>query len=76
MRASYSKPASLGDTSDPDACKATQVLADHVRINNRSMASVDFANSPIYTSGVGTSSATLAAGSDLSVLGIGLKKSF
>jgi predicted porin len=91
LRASYSKLGGLSNTTDPDAYKSnewvlgtvysisktTQVLGYYARIDNSANANVDFANTPVYTTDYSSStSASLAAGSRLSVLGIGLKKSF
>ncbi|MBV8048369.1 MAG: porin [Paludibacterium sp.] len=90
VKLSYSKLGSLSNTATPDAyqatewvlggvynlSKSTQLLSYYARIKNNAMANVDFANTPLYTSGVGSSSAVLAPGNRLSVFGLGMKVCF
>ncbi|MBP4049985.1 Porin [Chromobacterium violaceum] len=56
--------------------KTTQLLAYYTKIDNRASAKANFANNPVYSSGIGTSDASLAAGNDPQAFGIGMKVSF
>ena len=56
--------------------KTTLLQAYYTQLTNNSLQNADFGVAPIYTSGLGTSSAALAAGSKLTALGVGLKVSF
>jgi predicted porin len=90
LKASYSRLGSLSNTASPDdyrssewvlgasynLSKRTSVFSYYARINNKALANVDFANTPLYTTGSGTSSPTLAAGNRLSALGLGMKVMF
>lgn len=59
-----------------DLSKRTQAYAYATKITNNSGANVNFAVNPVFTSGVGTTAAALAAGNDPSAFGIGLKHAF
>jgi len=90
IRASYSRLGALSNTANPDGYKAnewvlgaaynlsksTQLLAYYARISNNALSNVDFDNTPLYTSGVGSSSAALATGERLSDVGLGMKIMF
>ncbi|BEV70949.1 MULTISPECIES: porin [unclassified Paludibacterium] len=56
--------------------KQTQILAYATRLKNEANQNVNFANNAIYTSGVGSSTAALAAGNTLKAIGLGMKYSF
>jgi predicted porin len=90
VKMSYSRLGGLSNTADPDAYKAsewvlggtyslsktTQLLAYYARIDNNALSNVDFANTPLYSNSVGSSSATLATGNRLSTIGMGMKMTF
>ncbi|QBJ80482.1 porin [Aquitalea sp. USM4] len=61
---------------DYNLSKTTKVFSYYTKITNKSAQSANFANTSIYTSGVGTSSAALAAGVDPQAFGVGLKVAF
>ncbi|OWY37458.1 porin [Xenophilus sp. AP218F] len=56
--------------------KSTQLLAYYTKITNNAQAKANFANNPVYSSGLGTSDAALAAGNDPQAFGVGMKVSF
>ncbi|MBV8045655.1 MAG: porin [Paludibacterium sp.] len=59
-----------------DLSKATQLFSYYTRLKNDRLQNADFAVAPIYTSGVGSSSAALAPGNTLSALGVGMRYTF
>lgn len=59
-----------------DLSKRTQAYVYGTKITNNSRAAVNFNVNPIYTSGVGTAGAALAAGNNPQAFGLGLKHSF
>jgi hypothetical protein len=61
---------------DYNLSKTTKVFSYYTKITNKSAQNANFANTSIYTSGVGTSSAALAAGVDPQAFGVGLKVAF
>ena len=56
--------------------KTTQVLAYYTKISNNAQAKANFANNPVYDSGLGTSAAALSAGNDPQAFGVGFKIAF
>ncbi|MDH0339909.1 porin [Chromobacterium haemolyticum] len=56
--------------------KTTQVLAYYTKISNNAKAKANFANNPVYDTGLGTSDAALTAGNDPQAFGVGFKIAF
>lgn len=59
-----------------DLSKRTQLYAYGTRVNNHAQQNADFPTNPVYSSGLGTSSAALAKGSNLQAVGAGLMVAF
>lgn len=59
-----------------DLSKRTQLFAYATKINNNKAAKNNLGIAPVYTSGLGTSTAALAAGNDPQAIGVGMKHSF
>ncbi|WP_226034278.1 porin [Aquitalea palustris] len=62
--------------ADYNLSKSTKLFGYYTKITNKSAQNANFANTSIYTSGVGGSSAALAAGVDPQAFGVGLKVAF
>ncbi|WP_434628019.1 porin [Chromobacterium sp. CV08] len=56
--------------------KSTQLLAYYTKITNNRLAKANFANNPIYDTGLGTKDASLTAGNSPQAFGVGMKVSF
>ncbi|AVG16992.1 porin [Chromobacterium sp. TRC.1.1.SA] len=56
--------------------KSTQLVAYYTKITNNAKQNANFANNPVYDSGLGTGGAKLTAGNDPQAFGVGMKVSF
>ncbi|AUH51563.1 porin [Chromobacterium sp. ATCC 53434] len=56
--------------------KSTQLLTYYTKITNNRLAKANFANNPVYDTGLGTSAAALTAGNSPQAFGVGMKVSF
>ncbi|WP_046167116.1 porin [Chromobacterium vaccinii] len=56
--------------------KSTQLVAYYTKITNNAKQNANFANNPVYDSGLGTGGAKLTAGNDPQAFGLGMKVSF
>lgn len=59
-----------------DLSKRTQVFAFGSKINNNKQQNANFNNNPVYSSGLGTTNATLAKGNDPQVFAVGMSHQF
>lgn len=62
--------------ADYNLSKSTKVFSYYTKITNKSAQNANFANTSIYTSNVGYSTASLAKGVDPQAFGVGLKVAF
>ncbi|MBX9268871.1 Porin [Chromobacterium violaceum] len=56
--------------------KSTQLVAYYTKITNNAKQNANFANNPVYDTGLGTAGAKLTAGNDPQAFGVGMKVSF
>ncbi|WP_046158926.1 porin [Chromobacterium vaccinii] len=56
--------------------KSTQLVAYYTKITNNAKQNANFANNPVYDTGLGTPGAKLTAGNDPQAFGVGMKVSF
>lgn len=59
-----------------DPAKRTQVFAFGSKINNNKQQNANFNNNPVYSSGIGSTAATLAKGLDPQVFAVGMSHQF
>ncbi|BBF84731.1 probable porin protein [Aquitalea magnusonii] len=62
--------------ADYNLSKTTKVFSYYTKITNKASQNANFANTPIYTSNVGNSGASLSKGVDPQAFGVGLKVAF